>query len=505
MICITGAGAEVISKYTQDAINQLDRALDKREYYINARQTTIDSLKNVYSEDRSPRTLFEIGNAYTQFVNDSALAYFQRAGLRAVNTEDSLRARLRIAEFLPLAGLYETAEVMFNDIDTTAISPDLRILYHNSGRQMYSYLASAYVNYKPNYDRYKNLSLNHQRQLLELLDKNSDEYLFNLGEYYFLSGDTARSEVLLRHLSESSNDKALLAKANHHLSAISQGRKDTNGYLSYLAKSALSDVETANLEVISLQELGSALYFDGDVERSYRYLSTALDNAVHCGAGLRMIESSRVLPLIAHAHNRQTATLRIWSYVVIGILALLLIGLVITLVLLYREMKRLDHTQRRLRIANSSKDVYLSQFLQLCSIYMDKLNRFCKLAERKISAGKTDEFYRMVKSGKFIEEESSDFHKAMDDAFLHLYPDFVSQVNNLLRPECRITLQEGERLNTDLRILAIRRMGIDDAASIAQMLNYSLNTIYAYRNRLKSRAIDRDNFEDDIMKIRPRI
>ena len=66
-----------------------------------------------------------------------------------------------------------------------------------------------------------------------------------------------------------------------------------------------------------------------------------------------------------------------------------------------------------------------------------------------------------------------------------------------------VLIEQGERLNTDLRILAIKRMGIDDAASIAQILNYSLNTIYAYRNRLKSRAVDRDNFEENIMKINP--
>lgn len=36
---------------------------------------------------------------------------------------------------------------------------------------------------------------------------------------------------------------------------------------------------------------------------------------------------------------------------------------------------------------------------------------------------------------------------------------------------------------------------------IAQMLNYSINTIYAYRNRMKSYAIDRDVFESRIMEI----
>mgnify|MGYP003314030398 CR=1 FL=1 len=43
-------------------------------------------------------------------------------------------------------------------------------------------------------------------------------------------------------------------------------------------------------------------------------------------------------------------------------------------------------------------------------------------------------------------------------------------------------MADEEKLNTELRILALMRLGIDDSSRIAQMLNYSINTIYAYRN-----------------------
>lgn len=62
-------------------------------------------------------------------------------------------------------------------------------------------------------------------------------------------------------------------------------------------------------------------------------------------------------------------------------------------------------------------------------------------------------------------------------------------------------LKEGELLNTDLRILAFMRLGIEDSSRIAQVLNYSINTIYAYRNRIKAKAINKETFEADIMKI----
>lgn len=107
----------------------------------------------------------------------------------------------------------------------------------------------------------------------------------------------------------------------------------------------------------------------------------------------------------------------------------------------------------------------------------------------------------MAKSGKFVEEQSNEFYDIFDNAFLHIYPTFIEEVNSLLRPEERIELREGEKMNTDLRILAFMRLGIEDSSRIAQVLNYSLNTIYAYRNRLKARALNRERFEEDVMKI----
>lgn len=161
-------------------------------------------------------------------------------------------------------------------------------------------------------------------------------------------------------------------------------------------------------------------------------------------------------------------------------------------------MKQLEN---HFREANATKEEYISQFLNLCSIYMDKLKQFCNIANRKISAGKVDDLYQLTKSGKFIENQSKDFYEIFDNAFIHIYPGFVENVNALLRPDQQITLSDGELLNTDLRILAFMRLGISDSGRIAQILNYSVNTIYAYRNKLKNKAINRETFESDIQSL----
>jgi DNA-binding NarL/FixJ family response regulator len=60
---------------------------------------------------------------------------------------------------------------------------------------------------------------------------------------------------------------------------------------------------------------------------------------------------------------------------------------------------------------------------------------------------------------------------------------------------------DGMRLTTELRVLALLRLGITDNQKIADILRSSITTIYTYRSKIKSRAIDKDSFEDSIRAI----
>ncbi len=214
-----------------------------------------------------------------------------------------------------------------------------------------------------------------------------------------------------------------------------------------------------------------------------------------------MSQTTELLNIVENHHNRQMAQWRVWLYVIIIFLVICLVSLIVAIWYLRRQLVKVANMKQVLQTANRAKDVYISQFLNLSSIFMDKLKEFCKLTNRKISAGQTDELYKITKSGKFIEEQSREFYKVFDESFLNLYPDFVEKVNELLRPDEQIALNDGETLNSDLRILAFMRLGIEDTNRIAHTLNYSVNTIYAYRNKLRNRAINRDTFEADIMAI----
>lgn len=483
----------------RDALRRLDGELRLRPFYIEQRQRHIDSLRRECG--RGASSLTAVAHAYAGFNNDSALHYLRRAeaGSRGADLQE---ARLHIASLLPLAGLFKEAENELEQVDATLLSREQMKAFYDHARQMYSYLAAFYERYPDLHTNYSMLAMDMQQRLLDKLSPGSDDYLYNRGELEFLRGNFSLARVILTELLARPHvDNLTRARATHHLSAIAKAEGDSLTQQYYLAESAIADTRAATREVASLQELGAELYTAGDIDRAYGYLSVALANAVECAAEMRMLESARSLPYIEQAYARQTAASRrnaLWAVAVMGLLVIVLIG---TLLFLRHEMLRLRRLQQRLSEANHSKEVYISQFLSLCSVYMDKLKQFSKLVTRKIGAGQVEDLYRMAKNGKFVGEESREFFEVFDNAFLHMYPTFVAEVNALLQPDQRIELPDPRRLNTDLRILAFMRLGVEDSSSIAQVLHYSLNTIYTYRNRMKARAINRDTFESDIMKI----
>lgn len=120
------------------------------------------------------------------------------------------------------------------------------------------------------------------------------------------------------------------------------------------------------------------------------------------------------------------------------------------------------------------------------------------MVSRSIKAGKTDDLLSKINRVRIQEEEANTFYDRFDRAFILLYPDFVQQLNNLLRDEERICPASPQALTTELRIFALMRLGVTSSQEIATLLFYSTQTIYNYKTAMKNRAKVRDTFEDDV-------
>ncbi len=491
------------------SLTQLDEELSHRDEYLSLKMERIDSIKNL-RRDLRPGTdkwfnrTMQIADEYISINNDSVVSYLKDGYIAAqAASNDSLATAflLKISTYMPLYGIIDTTISQFEEIDPDTLSENLKSLYYESGRQMFSYASAFYWKYPDIAAQLLNRSIDAQRELLKLLPEESVAYRLNLSEslMYDHRYDAAK-QILIPLINELPPESNAYARACHFMADIAKYDGDHLGQMYYLTQSAISDAIAPTLEVVSLQELGQMLFKEGDLDRSYKYLSVALTNAVECSAILRQIETSRSLPVIQQANQAHEHQWRKLVYIIIIVLIVLACILVAVLIYLRIQMRRLTVMQVNLQKAARTRDTYINQFMTLCTTYIEKLKSFNRSVSHKLSVGKTEELYAAVKSGKFVDEQVHEFYDVFDDAFLHIYPTFVSDVNALLQPDKQIVLHDGEQFNTDLRILAFMRLGIEDSQRIAQILNYSVNTIYTYRNKLRNRAINRDTFEADLMR-----
>jgi hypothetical protein len=157
---------------------------------------------------------------------------------------------------------------------------------------------------------------------------------------------------------------------------------------------------------------------------------------------------------------------------------------------------QLSMVNNELSESNRVKEEYIGRFMSLCSQYIDKIDDYRKMVNKKMKNKELDELYRLSKSTELKEKEIEELLQNFDSVFLHLYPNFVEEFNALLQPEMRFQKRDDNRLVTEIRIFALIRLGIEDSSKIAEFLHYSVNTIYNYRARIKNGALDnRESFE----------
>ncbi len=497
------------AKGNESVLSQLDNALQNQSVYMTQKEAAIDSLKSSLhapnlDQSRRFQLNYNLGKSYELFVTDSAMKYFDRSLLVADSLRnDAFKNEVYISKSMVLAvsGMYKEALELFDGINRNTLSDNQLVDYYNCGRQIYSFL-STYTKAEPYVGEYEKKQYLYRDSILMVLPPNSFEYKLYEAEQQYGTGQHANAELilqtLLRQVAETSN---IYARAAFTLATIYKDEGNDELYLYYLALSALSDVKASVKENAALQNLALYLYQKGDIARAYQYIKYSLDDAVFCNARLRAVEISTVLPVINAAYQMKAEEQRHQMLLFLILVSFLSIFLIIALFWIYKQMKKLTSTKNKLRQANHIKEEYIGHFLNLCSLYIEKLDRFRSTVNRKIMAGQIEELLKITKSSQFASMEQKEFYASFDSAFLQIYPDFVSELNKLLQPNERFVLKSGELLNTELRIFAIIRLGIDDSSKIANFLHYSINTIYTYRNKVKSRAVDREKFEENLMKI----
>ena len=522
-------------------LNVLDKTIKEADTYVQIKENKLHELKKKarktppFSVER-----YHLNNdiylEYKAYSSDSALHYLNENMLLARQLNDKereLKIQLELSYLLSSIGMYMEAADILNSIDRQTLPSSLLGYYYTCYEHVYFEAGAAQPRYKMFASRYAKLSHAYRDSMQVTLDPSSATYLWLRETQLREAGKYDEAlEFSDRRLAEASfgtPQYALVAYQRFRLFE-SMGKKDEHLY--YLVLSAISDVRSAIKEQSSLMVLAQELNRKGDLKRAYDYINFSWEISQFYKTRLRSWMNITPLSMINGNYQdiikQQNRELLIY----ITCVALLALLLVIALIYIYRQMKalsiakkglqevnerlfslneELEEVNRHLRSTNLElsesnliKEAYIARFFKLCSVYVDRLQAYRKLVNKKLQRGQVAELLKMTHlSNDIVTVEVQELYANFDSAFLHLFPNFVESLNALLLPEEQIVLKPDELLNTELRIFALIRLGIKDSSQIAELLHYSVNTIYNYRSRVKTKArVSRDDFEDLVAKIR---
>ncbi|MBF1429778.1 DUF6377 domain-containing protein [Hoylesella nanceiensis] len=518
---------------TFPTLEDLDKVVANQQIYTNARLRMLDSLKSDLrkADDLHKKYAIEkeLFAGYQSFVVDSALLYAQKKlslAQRLNDAEELSYSYLDVASMLIKGGNYKEANEVLQRLNVRNASSNLRNYYYTVNQDLYTTLQTVSLTanerklYNEKSSLYKDsiLSLKLDPSVWVVTDRMMDKHRYK-----------DALQILLKEYPTLNVDDRRMAYVAYSISDIYRLMGNREKEKQYLIVSAIADIKSAVKEYISLRRLATLLYEDGDIERSYLYMKRALEDAIYCNARLRVIEVSDIMPIINKAYEDKTQRekhVTLLALVSISVLSLMLIGLVF---LLRRQMKKLSITQRALRDKNAElyklndvlsktndalsesndslseasriKDMYIAQFMTECSTYIDKMELYRKQLRKVATTGSKAELLDLLKSPTFIEKEVDAFFATFDATFLSLFPNFVHDFNQLLLPESQVVNKKDKRLNTELRICALIRLGISDNERLAAFLRCSKATIYSYRSRTRLKSLQPDLFEEQLMNL----
>lgn len=502
----------------EEDLRNLDEALDMADEYVHAKEQKISTIENMLNSrgvvDLQRYNIYgQLFDEYEAYQFDKAKEMLDRQEeiarrLGSRNLENS--ALLDKAMLYINAGLYLECSGVFDKLDTLSFDDQQKIQWYNVRQKFladydeYVRTLSIDVPDVENVDYYQNL-------ILENTPKSSPDNfhihilrLINQGDF-----DKALAEngKYLENLDKNTREYSIRA---YWQGAICDRQGNEYGAVHWWVESAVSDIKAAIKDNASLSSLAQKLTSPHDTDRAFRYIRFSLDDAIFYNAKLRKVQIASVFPMIEKAYtdskNERDREKRLMlnMLLVVAVVLLLACSIAIRFYLKARrktvEVDEKNHqlaesfkslkiaedglveTNLALIEANAAKEEYLGLFLSMCSGYLDKLKR--------------------AQGREQYEEELRKFYKTFDTSFLQLYPTFVEEFNALLRDDSRMTLKDGETLNTELRIFALIKLGITQSSHIASLLRYSVNTIYNYRAQVKNAALsDRENFEETVRKI----
>ena len=509
-----------------ELLHRLDQYIARRDEFSSKKEKKLIRMKkklNLTSGKRERLSLYnQIYREYYTYRYDSAMVYAKRGLQLAEQLHDDYYINLNKinrAAVLSTGGFYSQAEDLLLSLKPEDISPKLMQYYYYTLTWVYNYWG-AFCERSEFKEEMQNKKRLYLAKTLEYMgNKQSALYYYLSGELEYLQHRTDKKVLgwYQKALAASPVDSRVHASAAYCIARYYQDNEQMDIYEKYLVQAAISDQVCPLKENLALQELSTYLYNKDAkyAKRVSKYIYCSMEDAQFYNNRLRMVEISRIFPLITETnHQREIRQNRIItiSLVVVSIVSL---GFLAMMFFVFRINKRLAKSRREVRSqnmlleelnqkllnTNKRRETYMRLFMDISAVYIKKLDDYRKLVSRKIKAKQTADLLTAINSYKLAEEEASSFYIRFDKAFMDLYPNFVDEFNQLLLPEKQIVLPAPNSLTKELRIYALMRLGITDGQELATLLFYSTQTIYNYKTSIRKRAKDLTTFDAAINQL----
>ena len=512
---------------------QLDAALTQRAHYVELKEKSLNEIKQgakyVTSNEDKLKLYEQLANKYKAYEYDSAMTYVNKGLILAQKNNNILfnkRFQLSQTRLLITRGFYAEAKEILQKIEPQEDSHDYQFLYYYTLYELYNNWSTYCENneFSKIYDQQK---VEYLKKTLELSSKKDAFYYYLLGELYYYSNHSNNNKTIQYYkkaLSMEKPDSRLHAMTAFALSEVYKKSNNQELMEHYLLVAAISDITSATKENVALQDIALFIYKHKtrSLNKAQEYINLSLEDAYAYNNRLRRIEISSKLQMITNAYTDDIRATNSMLYIALSVIFLLLLGVGLSSLFIRKKNKLLKQKKDEITATSAKMEVLNSQlhlindelkdtnqkrerlvkvYIDLCYKNIERNSKLRTLAVRKIKANQSKELLSLLSSSSSTERENKEFLTEFDKSFLALYPTFVNELNQQLTESAHIQLKENGEMPPILRVCALLRLGITESSKIAGILSYSPQTVYNYRSLLKNNAIDKEHFEENVLRL----
>ena len=512
---------------------QLDAALAQRAHYVELKEKSLNEIKQgakyVTSNEDKLKLYEQLANEYKAYEYDSAMTYVNKGLILAQKSNNiffNKRFQLSQTRLLITRGFYAEAKEILQKIEPKEEPRDYQFLYYYTMYGLYNNWSTYCENneFSKNYDLKK---VEYLKKAIELSPKKDAFYYYLMGELYYFSNHPNNNKTIQYYKKALSMEKAnsrLHAMTAFALSEVYQKANNLELMEHYLLVAAISDITSATKENVALQDIALFIYKHKtrSLNKAQEYINLSLEDAYTYKSRLRRIEISSKLQLITNAYTDDIKTTNRLLNIALLVIILLLLGVGISSLFIRKKNRLLKQKKDEisatsdkmeklngqlhlindeLKDTNQKRERLVKVYIDLCYKNIERNQKLRTLAVRKIKANQSKELLSLLSSSSSTEKENKEFLTEFDKAFLSLYPTFVNELNQQLTESAHIQLKENGEMPPILRVCALLRLGITESSKIAGILSYSPQTVYNYRSLLKNNAIDKEHFEENVLKL----